>query len=98
MNLDPKVAELALFIAALVAPYIINVVKALGGWQNLKAVWLAFGVSVVIAAVVAAMFGLLNFTAAPNDPIGFLLELAKLSGFVFTIATLIFKHWQEKQE
>ena len=83
---------LALLIAGLVAPYLTQWLKRLfGGLEAKPALWLSFGVSVVIATLALIVTGQLGWTAPPGEPVEVISWFAQFAGAVFALATLVYK-------
>jgi divalent metal cation (Fe/Co/Zn/Cd) transporter len=80
----------ALLIAGLIAPWIIQAIK---GWLKLQgpaAAWMTLVVSVAIAVIAVAITG--GLAAIPwSDPVAAVQALAAIGGVVFTIASLVYK-------
>ena len=79
----------AVFVAGLVAPFVIQVIKNYFGQNDKGALWLAFGVSVVIAVVALLVTGELPSVADPT-------QLGAAIGVVFSIATVVYKQFMAK--
>ena len=83
---------LALLIAGLVAPYLTQWLKGLfGGIEAKPALWLSFGISVVIAALALIVTGQLGWTAPPGEPVESISWFVQFAGAVFALATLVYK-------
>ena len=84
---------LALFVAGLFAPYLTQGLKKLfGNVEALPAVWLSFGVSIVVAALALVATGELGWVTPPTDPTQTFVWLAKYVGVIYGLATLVYKN------
>jgi hypothetical protein len=87
----------SLFLGPL-AYWIVQEVKRRTGLQGIPALWLAFGVSVLLAVPAVLLAG--GLTAGPlDDPVAFVQSLLAAAGAIFTTATLIYRHirwWEER--
>jgi len=82
---------LALLIAGLVAPYLTQWLKKLfGSLEARPALWLAFGVSAVVAVIALLVTGELGWTLPPGEPIQAVVWFLEHTGIVFALATLVY--------
>jgi len=81
-----------------IAWWIVQEIKRQAGLQGIPALWLAFGVSVLLAVPVALTSG--GLSVGPlDDPVAFIQSLLAAAGTIFTAATLIYRHirwWEER--
>ena len=82
---------LALLIAGLIAPYLTQLLKKwFGGLEARPALWLAFGVSILVSVLALLATGALGWTAPPTEPVAAIGWFAKMAGSVFALATLVY--------
>ena len=89
--------QFEIIVSLLLGPlayYIVQEIKKRTGIQDIAALWAAFAVSAVLAAVtVFAVEGVGGFDL--SDPIAFVTRLLSLMGTVFTVATMIYRYVKE---
>ena len=86
---------LALLIAGLIAPWVIQAIKGWLGLSGAPAAWLTLVVSVVIAVVAVVVTG--GLSAIPwSDPVAAVQALGVIGGVVFTIASMVYKTLEGK--
>ncbi len=87
----------SLFLGPL-AYLIVQEIKRRTGLQGIPALWLAFGVSVLLAIPAVLLAG--GLSVGPlDDPVAFFQRLFAAAGAVFAVATLIYRHirwWEER--
>jgi hypothetical protein len=87
--------QIALLLAGIVAPFLINVIKNWLGWSGKPALWLSLACSVVIAVVAMLIAGQFQ----PSDWSNPLLAadaILKACAIIFALATLIYKQFMAK--
>jgi len=87
--------QIALLLAGIVAPFVINVIKNWLGWSGKPALWLSFGCAVVVAVVamlVAGQFQPIEW----GNPLVAIEAVIKAAGVVFALATLVYKQFIAK--
>lgn len=90
---------LALAIAGLIAPWLTQLLKKLfGDVEGLAALWATFVVAILVSLVALIITGELGWTAPPSDPVAWGTWFLQFVGGVFTMATLIYKHFISRPE
>lgn len=82
---------LALLIAGIVAAPFIQFVKERLKWVDWKAMWLTWGLCIVVALAAQLVTGELQIPMLWQDPPAFLTDLGVAFAAVFGLATVIFK-------
>ncbi len=87
----------ALFLAGLIAPFLIQQIKKLfGGWEDTRALWLAFAVSFVLAAGAQLLTGEFALACVAGDPAGCVSSVLEAAMAAFGLATVIYKVFMSK--
>jgi len=79
-----------LFFAGLIAPILIQWLKK-GKLEGRTALYLSFGVSVVLAVVCMLLTGELPAVGSAGDPAALIASVLEAAGVVFALATLLYK-------
>lgn len=84
---------LALFVAGLIAPYLTQLLKILfGNTEGTRALWLSFGVAILISAVALLLTGEMGWVTPPTEPTLAFAWFAKYVGVVYALSTLVYKN------
>ena len=84
--------QLALFVASLVAPFLIQYLKKwFGNLEAVNALWVAFGTSVVLGGLALFLTGGLGLACDLSDPLHCVAGAIEAVGVVFGLATVIYK-------
>ena len=87
----PSAEAIALLVAGLIAPFIAQLIKALGGYEDLRAMWAVIAVSAVLAAIALLATGEVPYEGPPLAPLEFFAWFAARAGTVLGLATIVYK-------
>ena len=88
---------LAMLIAGLVAPYLIQWLKKLfGGLEARPALWLAFAAAVLLSALSLLVTGEMGWTPPAGEPVQAMTWFLEHVGVVFALATIVYHQFISK--
>ena len=93
---DAVVILIPIFVGAIGVP-LVNFLKAQFNWQDEKALWLSFGVSVILAAGALLLTGSFSVPAG-TLPLDIAAKVVEWIGVVFATATMIYKGISEARK
>jgi hypothetical protein len=92
ISLTPQQQQIALLVASVLAPFVVQIVKGNWGVSGKWALWLTYGIAALIGIGVYVATGG-RFAFVTEDPIGFVFQLFQVIALVAAMATLIYKQW-----